>query len=155
MRRASAKRVVWGTPGQRGSAKRSAADFSHIVLIDADLSEARICGHFCGTKLALACLVQADLSLSDFLGPMHYEMNFSQAKLSRAKLRDCHISSASSSNADCSEVDFSRTVFSEVIMKNCNLLGAVFRGAEFERAVFSPYQVPDTQLRRIITRDML
>jgi uncharacterized protein YjbI with pentapeptide repeats len=113
MRRVSAKGVVWGTTGRRGSARRSPADFSHAVLNDADLSEARIRGHFYGTKLARASLVNADRSLSDFPGPMHYEMNFSRAKLSGAKLRHCHISSANFSNADCAEVDFSHTLFSE------------------------------------------
>jgi uncharacterized protein YjbI with pentapeptide repeats len=91
MRRVSAKRVEWGVAGHRGSAERSAADFSHAVLRDADLTEARICGQFYGTKLAGASLVHADLSLSDFMGPMHYEMNFSRANLSEAQLRHCHI----------------------------------------------------------------
>jgi uncharacterized protein YjbI with pentapeptide repeats len=44
LRRASAKQVIWGTQGRRGSVRRSLADFSHTVLRDADLSEARICG---------------------------------------------------------------------------------------------------------------
>jgi len=42
MRRSSAKRVEWGTLGRRGSARRSPADFSHAVLRNADLTEARI-----------------------------------------------------------------------------------------------------------------
>jgi uncharacterized protein YjbI with pentapeptide repeats len=148
IRRASAKRVIWGTPGRRGSKKRSPGDFSHAILHDADLTEARICGHFYGAKLVRASLVRAVLSLSDFLG---YEMSFSQANLSGAQLRHCHISSASFSNADCSGVDFSCSVFSEVRIKNCNLTGANLRGAEFERPVFSPYQVLDTELQRTMT----
>jgi uncharacterized protein YjbI with pentapeptide repeats len=151
MRRASARGAEWGTPGRRGSPRHSPCDFSHTVLNDADLSEARICGFFLGTKLARATLFRADLSFSDFLGPVHYETSFSQANLSGARLRHCHISSATFSNADCSGVDFSRSVFSEVIMANCNLRGAVLCGTEFERAVFSPYQVPDTELQRIMT----
>jgi uncharacterized protein YjbI with pentapeptide repeats len=151
MRRASARGAEWGTPGRRGSAKRSPCDFSHTVLNDADLSEARICGFFLGTGLARATLVRADLSSSDFLGPMHYEMNFSRANLSGARLRHCRISSANFANADCTGVDFSRSVFSEVIITNCDLRGAALRGTEFERAVFSPHQVPDTELQRIMT----
>lgn len=146
IRRASAKRVIWGTPGRRGSTKRSPGDFCHTILCDADLTEARICGHFYGAKLARTSLVRAVLSLSDFIGPLHYEMTFSQANLSGARLRHCHISSASFYNADCSGVDFSCSVFSEVRMKNCNLTGAILQGAEFERAVFSTY--PDTELQR-------
>jgi uncharacterized protein YjbI with pentapeptide repeats len=151
MRRVSAKRVEWGVAGHHGSSERSAADFSHAVLRDADLTEARICGQFYGTKLAGASLINADLSLSDFMGPMHYEMNFSRATLSGAKLRDCYISSASLSNANCSGADFTRTVFSEVITKNCNFTGAMFHEAIFERAVFSPHKILDPELQRIIT----
>jgi uncharacterized protein YjbI with pentapeptide repeats len=151
MRRASARGAEWGTPGRRGSAKRSPCDFSHTALNDVDLSDARICGFFLGAKLARTTLVRADLSFSDFLGPMHYEMSFSQANLSGARFRHCRISSANFANADCSGVDFSRSVFSEVIMTNCNLRGAVLRGTEFERAVFSPYQAADTELQRIMT----
>jgi uncharacterized protein YjbI with pentapeptide repeats len=57
---------------------RPPADFSHAVLHDADLTEARICGSFRGTKLTRASLVRANLSLSDFLGPLHYEMSLEQ-----------------------------------------------------------------------------
>jgi uncharacterized protein YjbI with pentapeptide repeats len=154
LRRVSAKGVIWGTPGRRGSAIRSPADFSHTVLHDADLTEARICGSFYGTKLTRASLVRANLSLSDFLGPSHYEMSFSGANLSGAKLRHCYISSASFSNADCSGADFSHCVISEVAMKNCNLQGALFHKTEFERAVFSPHRISDPELRRIITGDV-
>src|ERR1035437_1246103 len=143
MRRASARRVKWGTPGRRGSAERSLADFSHAVLHNSDLSEARICGYCYGTKLRDASLVRADFSLSDFLGPKHYEMTFSGAQLSGAKLRRCRISSSSFFNADCSGVDFSRTVFSDVRMKGCNLSCASFHGTEIEQTMFSPDQIRD------------
>jgi uncharacterized protein YjbI with pentapeptide repeats len=151
MRRASAKGVEWGTLGRRGSARRSPADFSHAVLNDADLCEAKICGQFYGTNLARASLVKADLSLSDFLGPVHYEMNFSGANLRGASLRYCHVSSVNFSKADCSDVDFSGSVFSDVITKGCHLRGAVFCDAEFERAVFSPHRIVDSELRQIMT----
>ena len=151
MRRASAKRVKWGIPGRRGSAERSPAEFSHVVLRDTDLTEARICGQFYGTKLAGVSLAQADLSLSDFMGPMHYETNFSLANLSGAKLRHCHISSVSFSDANCSGADFSGTIFSEILTKNCNFKGAIFHEAEFERSVFSPHKIPDSELQRNIT----
>src|ERR1035437_8791860 len=141
MRRASDRRVKWGTPGRRGSAERSLADFSHAVLHYADLLEARICGYFYGTKLRDASLVRADLSLSDFLGPKHYETSFSGAQLRGAKLHHCRISSASFFNADCSRVDFSRTVFSDVRMKGCNLSRASVHGAELEQTMFSPDQM--------------
>jgi uncharacterized protein YjbI with pentapeptide repeats len=150
MRRASAKRVIWGPSSRRAPLDSPRADFSHAVLRDADLTEARICGYFYGTKLVAASLVQADLSRSNFLGPKHYEMSFSGAQLTGAKLRHCQISSVSFFNADCSEADFSCTVLSDVRMKGCNLIGAIFREAEFERAVFSPYQMPDKELRLTI-----
>ena len=143
MRRVSAKRAEWGTPALRGSPQRSLADFSHAVLHNSDLSEARICGYFYGTKLRDASLVRADLSLSDFLGPKHYETSFSGAQLRGAKLHHCRISSASFFNADCSGVDFSRTVFSDVRMKGCNLSRASFHGAEIEQTMFSPDQIRD------------
>jgi uncharacterized protein YjbI with pentapeptide repeats len=57
LRRVSAKRVEWGTPGPRDPSEPARADFSHAVLRDADLTEARICGHFYGTKLVGASLV--------------------------------------------------------------------------------------------------
>jgi uncharacterized protein YjbI with pentapeptide repeats len=60
MRRASAKRVIWGTPGPRAPSEPPRADFSHAVLRNADLTEARICGYFYGTKLAGASLVRVD-----------------------------------------------------------------------------------------------
>jgi uncharacterized protein YjbI with pentapeptide repeats len=151
MRRASAKRVKWGTPSARDSADRPLADFSHAILRDANLAEARICGYFYGTKLVGASLVNADLSLSDFLGPIHHEMNFSRANLCGAKLRHCHISSADFSKATCSHVDFSHCIFSDVIVNDCNLRGAIFISAQFERTVFSPYQMEDTELRRTVT----
>jgi uncharacterized protein YjbI with pentapeptide repeats len=144
MRRVSAKRAEWGTPALRGSPQRSLADFSHAVLNSADLSEARICGYFYGTKLRDASLVRADLSLSDFLGPKHYEMTtFSGAHLIGAKLRYCRISSASFFNADCSETDFSHSVFSDVRMNGCNLSRASFHGAELEQTMFSLDQMRD------------
>ena len=143
MRRVSAKRAEWGTPALRGSSERSLADFSYAVLHYADLLEARICGYFYGTKLRDASLVRADLSLSDFLGPKHYETSFSGAQLRGAKLHHCRISSASFFNADCSRVDFSRTVFSDVRMKGCNLSRASFHGAELEQTMFSPDQMRD------------
>jgi uncharacterized protein YjbI with pentapeptide repeats len=144
MRRVSAKRAEWGTPALRGSPQRSLADFSHAVLNSADLSEARICGYFYGTKLVGAFLVQADLSFSDFLGPKRYEMTtFSGAHLIGAKLRHCRISSASFFNADCSETDFSHSVFSDVRMKGCNLSCASFHGTEIEQTMFSPDQIRD------------
>jgi uncharacterized protein YjbI with pentapeptide repeats len=151
MRRASAKKAIWGTPARRGSTKRFPADFSHTVLNDADLSEARICGYFYGAKLARVSMVRANFSFSDFLGPIHHEMTFARANLSKAKLRHCHVSSVNLSNADCSRVDFSRTVFSDLIVKDCNFGGAVFRGTEFERAVFSPHHIQDLELRRVMT----
>jgi hypothetical protein len=126
MRRISAKRVIWGMPGPRDFIEFPRAEFSHAVLRDADLTEARICGFFYGTKLVGASLVQADLSHSNFLGPKHYEMSFSGAQLIGAKLRHCQISSVSFFNADCSETDFSYTVLSDVRMKGCNLIGAIF-----------------------------
>jgi uncharacterized protein YjbI with pentapeptide repeats len=143
MRRASAKGVEWGTPGPRDSAERSPADFSHVVLFDANLSKSRVCGFFYGTKLRDAALEQADLSNSDFLGPKYYEMSFSGAQLSGAKLRHCNISSVSFFNADCSGVDFSHTVFSDVRMKGCNLTRARFQGTEIEQTMFSPDQIRD------------
>src|ERR1035437_1316972 len=141
MRRVSAKRAEWGVPGRRDSPERALADLSHAVLNNADLFEARICGYFYGTKLRDASLVRADLSLSDFLGPKHYETSFSGAQLRGAKLHHCRISSASFFNADCSGVDFSRTVFSDVRMKGCNLSRASFHGTEIEQTMFSPDQM--------------
>jgi len=149
MRRASAKRVTWDTPGRRGSARRSLADFSHTVLRDADLLEARICGFFYGTKMVGACLRRADLSFSDFLGPKYYDVSFSTAQLSGAKLRHCQISSATFFNADCTEADFSHTEFSDVRMKGCNLSGACFRNAKFERWMIIPDQIRDADLRNV------
>jgi uncharacterized protein YjbI with pentapeptide repeats len=150
LRRASAKRVIWGMPGRHGSARRSLADFSHTVLHDADLSEARICGFFYGTKMVGACLRRADLSFSDFLGPKYYDVSFSTAQLSGAKLRHCQISSATFFNANCTETDFSHTEFSDVRMNGCNLSGACFRNAEFERWMISPDQMCQADLREAI-----
>jgi uncharacterized protein YjbI with pentapeptide repeats len=149
LRRASAKRVIWGTPGPRDPSEPPRADFSHAVLRDGDLTEARICGYFYGTNLVGASLVQADLSHSNFLGPKHYEMTFSGAKLRDAKLHHCQISSATFFNADCSGTDFSHTDFSEVRMKGCNLSGACFRNAEFERWMITPDQMRDADLRNV------
>jgi uncharacterized protein YjbI with pentapeptide repeats len=149
MRRASAKRVIWGAPGRRGSARRSLADFSHTVLRDTDLTEARICGFFYGTKIGGASLVEADLSLSDFLGPKHYEMTFSGAQMRGAKLRHCQISSATFFNADCTDTDFSHTEFSDVQMTGCNLRGACFSNAEIQRWMLSPHQISQADLRSV------
>jgi uncharacterized protein YjbI with pentapeptide repeats len=138
MRRASAKRVKWGVPGRRQTAEHSAADFSHAVLNNTDLFQAEICGFFYGTKFVGSCLVEADLSFSDFMGsPKQCETTFSGAQLSSAKLRDCQISSVSFFNADCSKADFSRSTFSNVRAKGCNLSGARFHGAEIERTTFT------------------
>jgi uncharacterized protein YjbI with pentapeptide repeats len=144
MRRASAKRVIWGTPGPRDLSEPPRADFSHVVLRDADLTEARICGYFYGTKLVGASLVRADCCHSNFLGPKHYEMTFSGAQMRGAKLRHCQISSATFFNADCAGVDFSHTVFSDVRMDGCNLSDACFRNAEFERWMITPGPMRDT-----------
>jgi uncharacterized protein YjbI with pentapeptide repeats len=146
LRRVSAKRVEWGMLGRRGSARRSLADFSHAVLRDADLTEARICGFFHGTKMVGACLWRADLSFSDFLGPKYYDVSFSTAQLSGAKLRHCQISSATFFNADCTGADFSDTEFSDVRMKGCNLSGACFRNAKFEPWMITPDQIRDADL---------
>jgi uncharacterized protein YjbI with pentapeptide repeats len=146
IRRASAKRVIWGTPGPRDPAEAPRADFSHAVLNDADLTEAVICGYFYGTKLGGASVIKADLSHSEFLGPTHYEMSFAGANLSGAKLHDCRVSSVSFFNADCSKADFSRAIFSDVRMKGCILSRARFREAEIERTVFSPDQMREIDI---------
>jgi uncharacterized protein YjbI with pentapeptide repeats len=146
MRRASAKGVKWGTPGPRDPSEPPRADFSHAVLRDADLTEARICGYFYGTKLVGASVVQADLSHSNFLGPKHYEMTFSGAQMRGAKLRHCQISSATFFNADCTGADFSHTEFSDVRMKECNLSGACFRTAKFEPWMITRDQIRDADL---------
>jgi uncharacterized protein YjbI with pentapeptide repeats len=151
MRRVSAQRVEWGVSSGRDSAERLTADFSHTILKNADLTKARICGYFYSTRLGEALLTLADLSFSDFIGPKYdFEMSFSGARLGGAKLRHCHISSASFYNADCSEADFSRTIFYNVKMKGCNLHRARFRGAEVERKMFSPDQMREANLTRII-----
>jgi uncharacterized protein YjbI with pentapeptide repeats len=142
MRRASAKRVKWGVPGRRQTAEHSVADFSHAVLNNTDLFQAEICGFFYGTKFVGSCLLEADLSFSDFLGcPKHVETTLSGANLSGAKLRDCRISSVSFFNADCTNADFSRSTFSNVRAKSCNLSGARFHEAEIERTTFTPDQI--------------
>jgi uncharacterized protein YjbI with pentapeptide repeats len=115
MRRVSGQRVRWGIPGPRGSSERLLADFSHVVLCGADLSEARICGFFYGANLNGARLTRSDLSFSDFIGPKFcHEMSFFRAELTGARLRHCQISNASFSKATCTEADFSGTVFSNV-----------------------------------------
>jgi uncharacterized protein YjbI with pentapeptide repeats len=149
LRRASAKRVIWGMPGARAPLEPPRADFSHAVLHDADLTEANICGFFYGTKLVGASLVRADLCHSTFLGPKHYEMTFSGAQMRGAKLRLCQISSATFFNADCTDTDFSHTVFSDVRMNGCNLSGACFRNAEFEQWMITPDQIRDADLRNV------
>lgn len=130
MRRASAKQVTWGTPGPRDPLEPPRADFSNTVFCDADLTGARICGYFYGTKLAGTGLVQADLSHSVFLGPKHYAMTFSGAQMKGAKLCHCQISSVTFFNADCTNIDFSHSNFWDVCMKDCNLSGARFRKAQ-------------------------
>jgi uncharacterized protein YjbI with pentapeptide repeats len=147
MRRISARGVEWGTRSPRDFVERATANFSHVVLFNADLAESRICGFFYGTKLRDASLQQADLSHSVFCGPKYHEMSFSGARLSSAILRHCSISSASFFNADCSEVDFSHTTFSDVRMKGCNLSGARFRDAEIEQTIFSPDQMRTADFR--------
>jgi uncharacterized protein YjbI with pentapeptide repeats len=142
MRRVSAKRAEWGTPAPRGTAERSPADFSHAVLFDADLSEARICGFFYGTKLRDASLVRADLSFSDFQGP-NCETSFSGAQSKDAAFRCCNISSTSFFQADCSGADFTYSVFSAVRMTSCRLRNACFHGAEVAGTTFSPDQTRD------------
>jgi uncharacterized protein YjbI with pentapeptide repeats len=142
MRRVSAQRAEWGISSGRGSPERLTADFSHTILKNADLTRARICGYFYGTRLGEASLSQANLSFSDFIGPKYnFEMSFSGARLPGAKLRHCYISSASFCNADCYATDFSHTIFSDVEMKGCNLSRARFEGAEVERTMFSPDQM--------------
>lgn len=147
MRRASAKAVRWGNSGRGGSVSDLFADFRHTVLSNADLTEARTCGYFFGTKLSEASLLRADLSQSDFLGPKHHEMSFVGAQLGGAKLHDCRMSSVSFFNADCSGTDFSRSVFSDVQMKGCNLSRARFRGAEIELTIFSSEQIHQADLQ--------
>jgi uncharacterized protein YjbI with pentapeptide repeats len=133
LRRASAKQAIWGTPGPRDPLEPPRADFSHAALHDADLTEAKICGFFYGTKLVGAELAQTDLSHSIFLGPKHHEMSFSGAKMRGAMLRHCQISSVSFFNADCSAVDFSYSELFEVRMKSCDLSDSCFSYATFER----------------------
>ena len=154
MRRVSAQRVELGSSGGSDSAERLTADFSHTILKNADLTNARICGYFYGTRLGEASLAQADLSFSDFIGPKYdFEMSFSGARLGGAKLRYCRISLASFYNADCSETDFSRSTFRDVKMKGCNLSRARFRGAEVKRTMFSPDQMRVANLRRVIVEE--
>jgi uncharacterized protein YjbI with pentapeptide repeats len=138
MRRASAKRAIWGTPGPRNPTKPPRADFSHAVLTGADLTEAKICGYFYGTKLDGVSLVRADLSHSTFLGPKFYEMTFAGANMNGANLSDCQISSASFFKADCTETDFSRTVVTDVRIMGCKFGGDRFRGAEIDKSMFTP-----------------
>jgi uncharacterized protein YjbI with pentapeptide repeats len=150
MRRASGKSVELGNPGCHDSEASLRADFQHVALNDANLSDAHIRGHFHGTKLVGAHLMRANLSGSDFFGEKYCNTSFSTAKLSDAKLIDCRISSVSFFNADCSGVDFSRTVFSDVQMKGCNLNCARFHDAEIERTPFSAEQKDQADLGRIL-----
>jgi uncharacterized protein YjbI with pentapeptide repeats len=46
LRRASAKRVIWGSAGPRDPLEPPRADFSHAALHNADLTEAKVCGFF-------------------------------------------------------------------------------------------------------------
>jgi len=146
MRRASAKFAKWGNSTACKSTMHPQADLRHAVLTGADLTGARICGYFYGTKLGDSALMRADFSNSDFLGPSHYEMSFAGANLSDAKLSDCRISSASFFRADCSRADFSRTVFSDVRMKGCDLSGACFQEAEIEHLMLSSDQMNQANL---------
>jgi uncharacterized protein YjbI with pentapeptide repeats len=86
MRRVSAKKVEWGNSARRGAATHFRADFRHAVLNDADLTNARICGYFYGTRLGGASLMLADLSWSDFLGPTHHEMSLAGGTIKRRKV---------------------------------------------------------------------
>ena len=133
LRRSSARQVIWGTLGARDGSESTQADFSHAALHDADLTEAKVCGFFYGTKLVRARLCHADFSHSNFPGPKHYETTFSGAQMIGAKLRHCQISSASFYNANCTEADFSHSDFSDVRIEGCNLSGACFSNATFER----------------------
>jgi uncharacterized protein YjbI with pentapeptide repeats len=133
LRRASAKQVTWGMPDPRDPFEFPHADFSHAVLYDADLTEAKVAGFFFATKLFRARLCHADLSYSTFFGPKFCETTFTGAQMIGAKLRYCQISSASFYNANCTEVDFSYSDFSEVRMIGCNLSGTCFSNAKFER----------------------
>jgi uncharacterized protein YjbI with pentapeptide repeats len=65
------------------------------------------------------------------------------ALIGGAKLHHCQISSATFFNADCTGADFSHTEFSDVRMKGCNLSGACFRDAKFERWMIPPDQMRD------------
>jgi uncharacterized protein YjbI with pentapeptide repeats len=149
LRRASAKQVIWGTPGPRDLLEPPRADFSHVALHDADLTEAKICGFFYGTKLVRARLCHADFSHSNFLGPKHYDTTFSSAQMIGARLRHCQISSVSFYNANCTEVDFSHSGFWDVRMKGCNLRGACFNNAAIQRWMLSPDQKGQADLRNV------
>jgi uncharacterized protein YjbI with pentapeptide repeats len=63
----------------------------------------------------------------------HTSANDFLSRENRAKLRHCPISSTTFFSSDCTGTDFSHTEFSDVRMKGCNLSGACFRNAEFER----------------------
>jgi uncharacterized protein YjbI with pentapeptide repeats len=141
MRRASAKRVIWGEPKGDQLLSRVPADLSHAGLTDSDLTEAQIYGYFYGTRLGGSTLVGADLSKSEFLGPKHHDMSFAGANLSGANLSGCRLSSVSFFRANCSRADFSNTVLSDVRMKECDLSGAYFRDAELSPIVFSAVQL--------------
>ena len=150
MRRVSAKKIDWGNPDGRRAASHRRADLGHAVLSDSDLTEARICGDFYGTRLGSVSLMRADLSWSELLGPMYHEVSFAGAQLSDAKLRHCRISSVSFFHADCSGADFSHSMLSDVRMKGCDLNRASFRYAQIERTIFSAEQIDQADLRRYI-----
>jgi uncharacterized protein YjbI with pentapeptide repeats len=150
MRRASAKGVKWGSSDPRCSEAELVADFAHTALNDSDLTAAKIFGSFYGTRMGGACLLQTDLSRSEFLGPMHHEMSFAGAQLCDARLHDCRLSSVSLFNADCSGADFSRSVLSDVQMKGCNLRGACFSGAEIRRTKFSADQIAQVDFLPVV-----
>jgi uncharacterized protein YjbI with pentapeptide repeats len=155
LRRTSAKKVIWGTPGPRDLLEPPRADFSHAALHDTDLREATISGFFFGTKLVRARLCHADFSYSHFLGPKFYETTLTSAQMIGAKLRHCQISSVSFYNANCAEVDFSHSDFSEVQMKGCNFSDACFLNATFERRTSSFSQWHPAGFRNNLSRTVV
>ena len=145
MRRVSARRATWGTRDPRKSFFSSRADLSHTVFGDADLTNANICGYFFGANLRGARLVEANLSHSNFTGPMRCELTFAGTNLKASKLTDCLISCVSFFGADLSDTDFSR--FSDVIMKGCKLARA-----RLEEATFDQRDISSAQMYRRTTR---
>ncbi|WP_172842776.1 pentapeptide repeat-containing protein [Bradyrhizobium erythrophlei] len=156
MARISTKAVEWGTPGDRDSDDRVAADFSHARLTHADLTKAQICGFFYGSDLRNTSLVEADLSFSDFVGPnFSFDMSFGGARMRGAKLRHCRISNASFYSSDCRNTDFFGTQFSDVSVDGCDLSHAHFENAEIELTMFSPDQMQQAELSAAYDVDKL